>query len=379
MLRKTILGLLTAALLSACVLPQTALAAPDNRAGACVLVCADTGETLYSKNPDAHMLIASTTKIMTALVVIDHCDPDTSVTIRPEWTGVEGSSMYLKAGESYTIRELLYGLLLVSGNDAATALACVCGGSIEGFAKMMNDEAAALGLQNSHFQNPHGLDAEGHYSTAADLAVITCAAMKKPLFAEIVGTSTATVRDQTLVNHNKLLRTYPGALGVKTGYTMAAGRILVSCAERAGLRLVCVTISDPDDWTDHAALLDWGFANFEYQSVLPLDAVCELPVIGGAKQSVALRAGSDTRVLLKKGAALTMTVEAPPFVYAGFRQDECAGRVFVKADGQDLAEYPLVYSESVDVDPVRQKDAWQRFRRAWFMVNKYGYVFSYGD
>jgi D-alanyl-D-alanine carboxypeptidase (penicillin-binding protein 5/6) len=361
------------------LLPTAALAVPDNSAGACVLVHADSGQTLYAKNADARMLIASTTKIMTALVVIDHCDPDTSVAIKPEWTGVEGSSMYLKAGENYTIRELLYGLLVVSGNDAATALACICGGSIEGFAKMMNDEAVALGLQNSHFQNPHGLDAEGHYSSAADLAVIACEAMKRPLFAEIVGTGSATIHGQTLVNHNKLLRTYPGALGIKTGYTMAAGRILVSCAERNGLKLVCVTISDPNDWTDHTALLDWGFENYEYKNVLPMGGVCELPVIGGTKQRIALRADVDTRALLKKGAVLSMTIEAPPFVYAGFRQGECAGRVFVKMDGQELAEYPLVYSESVDVEPLHQKDAWQRFRRAWFMVNRYGYVFEYGD
>jgi len=358
------------------ILPKPAFAEPDNSAGACILVHADTGQTLYAKNADAHKLIASTTKIMTALVVLDHCDPDANVTIKPEWTGVEGSSMYLKGGETYTVRELLYGLLLVSGNDAATALACYCGGSIDGFAKMMNDKAAELGLQNSHFQNPHGLDAEGHYSTAADLAVIACAAMQKPLFAEIVGTKSTTIHDRTLVNHNKLLWTYDGALGVKTGYTMAAGRILVSCAERNGLKLVCVTISDPNDWTDHKALYDWAFDNYEYKSVLPMGNVCELPVIGGAKQSTGLIASCDTRVLLKKGATLSMQFELPHFIYAGARKGECAGRVFVKADGQDLTEYPLVYSE--DVNPAEQKDAWQRFRRAWFMVNKYGYVFESG-
>lgn len=356
-----------------------AAAAPENSAGACVLVHADTGQTLYAKNADKHMLIASTTKIMTALVVIDRCDPNAQVTVKPEWTGIEGSSMYLKAGETYSVKDLLYGLLLVSGNDAATALAGFCGGSIEGFAKLMNQQAAELGLQNSHFQNPHGLDADGHYSTAADMAVITCAAMKKPLFAEIVGTKSATVHGQTLVNHNKLLWNYDGALGVKTGYTMAAGRILVSCAERDGLKLVCVTISDPNDWTDHKALFDWGFANYEYKSVVPLGTVCELPVIGGTKENIALRANGETSVLLKKGAELSMTLELPPFVYAGFRQGECAGHIFIKADGQDLCEYPLIYAESIDVAVPGRTSAWQRFRRAWFMVNKYGYVFRYGE
>lgn len=358
-------------------LPGRASAAPTCSAGACVLVHADTGQTLYSKNPDTHMLIASTTKIMTALVVLEHCDPNAQVTIKPEWTGVEGSSMYLKAGESYTIKDLLCGLLLVSGNDAATALACICGGSIAGFAKMMNDKAAALGLKNSHFENPHGLDAEGHYSTAADLAVIACAAMKNPTFAEIVGTKSAAIHGQTLVNHNRLLRTYEGALGVKTGYTKAAGRILVSCAERNGLRLVCVTISDPNDWADHAALLDWGFANYEYKSVLPLGAVCELPVIGGSSDRVALKAGGETHVLLKKGTALSMRFELPPFVYAGFRQGDRAGRVFVEADGQPLGEYPLLYAEGVGLADIRQTNAWQRFQRAWFMVDRYEYVFRY--
>ncbi len=189
------------------------------------------------------MLIASTTKIMTALVVLENCSPDDQVKILPEYTSVEGSSMYLKAGESYTVRDLLYGMLLVSGNDAATALAYYCGGSIAGFAEMMNAKAREMGLTNSSCKNPHGLDADGHYSSAEDLAEITREAMKNELFAKIVGTKTYTIGEQTYMNHNKLLWNYDGMLGVKTGYTMAAGRSLVSCAERNGLRLICVTLS----------------------------------------------------------------------------------------------------------------------------------------
>ncbi|NLH01762.1 MAG: D-alanyl-D-alanine carboxypeptidase, partial [Clostridiales bacterium] len=345
-------------------------------AGAAILVHADTGKVLFSKNADSRMLIASTTKIMTALVVLENCSPDEQVKILPEYTKIEGSSMYLKPGETYTVRDLLYGMLLASGNDAATALACHCGGSIEGFAEMMNKKAAELGPCNSSFRNPHGLDADGHYSSAEDLAIITCEAMKNDLFAKIVSTKTYTVGDQTYMNHNKLLWNYEGTLGVKTGYTMAAGRSLVSCAERNGLRLVCVTLSDPNDWNDHKALYDWGFENYEYKNILPMGVICQVPVISGEKDSVGVIAPEDTRVLVKKGVKLDMKLELPEFVYAGFGKGDCAGRIFVTADDNEVGEFPLVYTESVKVADNAKLSAWERFKRTWFIVNKYGFVFQ---
>ena len=247
--------------------PRAHAAGTDNAAQAAIVVHPETGTVLYEKNADARLGIASTTKIMTALVVLEHCALDESVEILPEYTAVEGSSMYLRAGETYTVEELLYGMMLVSGNDAAVALACHTAGSVQAFANMMNDKARTLGMTGSAFQNPSGLDAEGQYSTARDMAALTCAAMANDTFCTIVATERVTIGGQTLVNHNRLLRCYDGAIGVKTGYTKASGRALVSCAQRGATRFVCVTLSDPDDWNDHTRLLDWAFENYAYRAV----------------------------------------------------------------------------------------------------------------
>ena len=378
-MKKVTSGLVTAIIFLSILIPQAAYAVPENSAESVVLIQADTGQVLYSQNADSHMLIASTTKIMTALVVLENCDPDEQVKILPEYTKVEGSSMYLKAGESYTVRDLLYGMLLVSGNDAATALAYHCGGNIQGFADMMNKKASDMGLSNSSFRNPHGLDADGHYSSAADLAAITCEAMKNELFAKIVSTKTYTVGDQTYMNHNKLLWNYNGCLGVKTGYTMAAGRSLVSCAERNGLRLVCVTLSDPDDWDDHMDLYDWAFENYEYRQVLPMGVICEIPVISGVKDSVGITAATDSPILLDKNAKVNFSLELPEFVYAGVKAGECAGRAFVKENDKVVAEYPLNYTEDVALADNARLSPWERIKRAWFIANRYGFVFDGND
>lgn len=378
-MKKVTSGLLTAIIFLVFFIPQGAYAVPDTSAGAVILVQADTGQVLFSSNADAHMLIASTTKIMTALVVLDNCSPDEQVKILPEYTNIEGSSMYLKAGESYTVRDLLYGMLLVSGNDAATALACYYGGSIEGFAELMNEKAREMGLFDSSFKNPHGLDADGHYSSAADLAAICCEAMKNELFAKIVSTKTYTVGDKTFLNHNKLLWNYDGCLGVKTGYTMAAGRSLVSCAERDGLRLVCVTLGDPDDWNDHAELYDWAFSNYEYKKILPMGVICEIPVISGVKNSVGICAAADSRILVERNAKLDFSLELPKFVYAGIKAGDCAGRAFIKENDTVVSEVPLSYTEDVELADNAKLTAWERLKRAWFIANKYGFVFQGTD
>ena len=223
-----------------------------------VLMDAQTERIIYEKLPDQQSLIASTTKIMTALVVCEQCNVLDRMEIPGEAVGIEGSSMYLKEGEVLTVQELLYGLMLRSGNDAAVALAIYCGGTVEGFAELMNDKARQLGLTNTHFVNPNGLDAPGHYSSARDLAVLAAYAMDNPVFRQTVSTKTVTIGERVLQNHNKLLWQVDGADGVKTGYTRAAGRILVSSATRNGRRLVAVTIHAPDDWRDHNTLLESG-------------------------------------------------------------------------------------------------------------------------
>ncbi len=239
-----------------CITPAVAEAL-EVSATAAVLMDADMGQVLYEKNGDRQMLIASTTKIMTALVVLEHAAPDDVITVTPDHMA-EGSSMYLKAGETVRVEELLYGLLLCSGNDAALALT-ECAGGLTPFVALMNEKAAALGMARTSFANPNGLDADGHYSTARDMAVLAAAAMENPTFRRICSSRSVTIGQRTMENHNRLLRQMEGCVGLKTGYTQAAGRTLVSCTEREGCRLVAVTLQDGNDWADHAALYDYGF------------------------------------------------------------------------------------------------------------------------
>ena len=220
---------------------------PQVSAACAALIDGRTGQTLYEKNADRRALIASTTKIMTGLLVCEAGEADRRVTVPAAAVGLEGSSMYLKRDETLTRRDLLYGMMLHSGNEQA-------------FVRQMNLRAQALGLRQTHFANPHGLDSGENYSSSRDLAMLAQAALQNQQFRTVVGTKTITCAGRTLTNHNKLLWRYDGCIGVKTGYTRHAGRILVSAAERGESQLIAVTLADPDDWRDHAALLDYGFA-----------------------------------------------------------------------------------------------------------------------
>lgn len=230
-------------------------------AAAAILMDADSGEILFEKDAGRCMRIASTTKIMTALVALERAKLTDTITVTASHM-VEGSSMYLKPGETVTVEELLYGLMLCSGNDAALALADCCGG-LDAFVQAMNEKAAALGMKDTSFANPNGLDDENHYSTAQDMAVLAAYAAEDPTFRRICSNKTATVGGRSMTNHNKLLRQIEGCIGMKTGYTKAAGRTLVSCAERQGRRLVAVTLCDGNDWVDHKTLYEMGFAAYE--------------------------------------------------------------------------------------------------------------------
>lgn len=267
-------GTRVAAVVLAMVLLLTHRAwAVDISATAAVLMDADTGRILYEKNADRRMLVASTTKILTALVVLESCDLQSRVTVTQKHRA-EGSSMYLKPGERVTVECLLYGLLLSSGNDAALALAEACGG-VERCVGKMNDLAGRIGMADSHFENPNGLDGESHYSTARDMAKLAAYAVKQPTLMRICSTVTAHVGGRTLINHNRLLRELEGCVGMKTGYTKAAGRTLVSCVEREGRTLVAVTLQDGNDWADHKALYEYGFSR---------DGAAETAAVTGRKE-----------------------------------------------------------------------------------------------
>jgi D-alanyl-D-alanine carboxypeptidase len=263
------------ALLSAMLIwtwfPAPASAAPDfvgTSAEAAALIDVASGRILVSVNGDKQMRIASLTKIMTAIVAIEHGKLSDLVAVSSSAAGKEGSSIYLRAGQEMSLEHLLYGLMLRSGNDAAAAIAEHVGGSIEGFVYLMNEKAKSLGLTGTQFKNPHGLDEEGHYSTANDVAKMTAYALKNPVFREIVKTKSKRVPnpdgewDYTWYNKNRMLSLYEGADGVKTGYTKLAKRCLVSSATRGGQQLAAVTLNDPDDWADHTKLLNYGFSNY---------------------------------------------------------------------------------------------------------------------
>lgn len=346
-LRRAACGLLALCLVFSLCAPCAA-AAPAVSAQSAALFCPQTGEFLFAKNADEKRGMASTTKIMTALVAIESGDADAEIRIPQAAVGVEGSSLYLQAGETMTLRDLLYGLLLQSANDAAVAIAVTLGGSVEGFAEMMNEKAAALGLANTHFENPHGLADEHHYTTARELARIAAAAMQEPLFREICGAKRATVpgRDggkRYLVNHNKLLFTYAGAVGVKTGFTKATGRCLVSAAVRDGVELIAVTLGAPDDWRDHASLLDYGFSMYER---VPLAEAGQsfgtLPLLGGDEPSVGVYTKAAVSAVLPRArGSIVMRIALNRPRFAPVYAEDTVGHIVWFLDGKEIAAAPL--------------------------------------
>lgn len=351
-----------AALLAAAVFfPLRAAAVSARKA---YVLDAVSGRVLYEKNPDSQSLIASTTKIMTALVVCEQCNVLDRMRIPKEAVGIEGSSMYLQEGEVLTIQELLYGLMLRSGNDAAVALAIYCGGTVEGFAELMNDKARNLGLKNTHFVNPNGLDAPGHYSTARDLAVLAAYAMENPVFRQTVSTKCVKAGTRYLTNHNKLLWRVEGADGVKTGYTKAAGRILVSSAARDDRRIIAVTIDDGDDWNDHAQLLNEGFSRFSVKQILSEgDCLGTVEVLGGENQRVEVLAAEDFSFALAPEERPHTMLPGKPFVYAPVSEGEEAGYAYILIGGKAVGRVRTVYGQTIEQKPEEEKGFFEKLLR----------------
>ena len=333
----------------------------------------ETGTVLFEKNADERMLIASTTKIMTALVVLESCSLDEKVAVRPEHCAVEGSSMYLKAGGSYTVEELLYGLLLVSGNDAAAALADHAAGSMESFAQLMNEKSESLGLKDTHFENAHGLDAPEHYSTARELAVITAKAMENKDFCRIFGCKSCEIDGVCYNNHNKLLSLCDGCVGGKTGYTMKAGRSLVSCTERGGMRLICVTLSAPDDWNDHMTLYDEAFEGFEFIPALP-QRYSRLEIISGFYPYAELSAAAAGMVV-RRGSDVAQSIRLPRFAFAPVTAGDIVGQSVLSANGETLIT-PIVVKRTVLIDGTVPLTPFERFKKVWYAANRYGVYYT---
>ena len=355
-MKRFFAGAAAAFLAAALFIPCEAVSAKS-----AILVDGQTGRVLYEKQADTQSLIASTTKIMTALVVCEQTNVLDRVRIMPEAVGIEGSSMYLKAGEVLTVQDLLYGLMLHSGNDAAVALAIYCGGTVEGFAELMNDKAHRLGMHNTHFVNPNGLDAPGHYSTARDMAVLAAYAMENPIFARTVSTKTVTVGNRSLRNHNKLLWLLQGVDGVKTGFTKKAGRILVSSCTRQGRRLIAVTMNDGNDWQDHQHLMEDGFSKYSVRQIVRAgDCLGTVPVISGESACVQLAATEDFSYALEPGEEPEIVLAKPGFVYAPVVEGENAGYGYICLKGKAVGKVPLVYVETVETETVKEPSLWEK-------------------
>ncbi|HEY2492599.1 MAG TPA: D-alanyl-D-alanine carboxypeptidase family protein [Paenibacillus sp.] len=312
-------------------------------AQAAALIDVTSGRLLYSSHGDEELRIASLTKIMTAIVAIEYGQLHKPVSVGKNAYAKEGSSIYLKLGEQMSLEHMLYGLMLRSGNDAATAIAEHVGGSEEGFVLLMNTKAEELGLKHTQFRNPHGLDAEGHYSSANDLATLTAYAMHNDTFKEIVKTPMKKVPnpneswDYKWDNKNKMLRLYDGADGVKTGYTKKALRCLVSSATRNGQQLVAVTINDGDDWNDHGKMLDYGFAYYPLQTLMEQGQKVEgHDLIVGQKLSYPLATGEENtlskRLVLFRSDTHTDTTD----LSFGLR-----GRIDLLLDGREIDSTPV--------------------------------------
>ena len=345
------------------VLPAQALSLSAQSA---VLIDARDGSVLYEKDADTPRPMASTTKIMTAVVALESCDVNEIIEIADEAVGVEGSSIYLQKGERMTLLELLYALLLQSANDAAVAIAVGVGGSVGNFADMMNEKATSLGLTSTHFENPNGLDADGHVTTARELALLTAYALKNPIFAEIVATykrkfsgPNGTVR--LVVNHNKLLNMYDGCVGVKTGFTKKSGRCLVSAACRESLTLVSVTLSAPDDWRDHTAMLNYGYENYCCEILCDEGGFIEtLPVVGGVQDSLlCVNCDYVAATLPRDHGEISIDVRLPQMIYAPVSAGDIVGHVTYKCEGKVIGETDI--KAAYNIEQIKfKKNFWQK-------------------
>lgn len=339
-------------------------------AKACVIIDETSGRVLLSHNADAPLPMASTTKVMTALIALENGNMDAPITCSRNAFGVPGTSIYLAEGETLTLREMLYGLMLSSGNDAATAIAEHIGGSVEDFCRMMTARAAELGCKNTVFLTPHGLPCEGHYTTAHDLALIAREAMTHPEFREIVGTSRATIPwegrdyDRVLNNKNKLLTTYDGATGIKTGYTKKAGRCLVFGAEREGMHIIGVVLNCPDWFNEAARLMDAAFERYEAVTMLHAgDTVGSIPVTHADGVVVDAILSADLTGVVTKGSMPQVEVDLRDTLDAPIQAGQIIGTARLTANGVVVAEAALEAATDVARDDFPAR--WLMYWRNW--------------
>ncbi len=363
MLKRLFAVMLAAVLLS----PAASAAAsgpPGLSAVSAILVDGESGRVLFEQNAHEERSIASITKLMTALVAAECAGSlEEEVTIRPEWTGIEGSSIYLRAGETVTLETLLYGLLLNSGNDAAVAVAGYCAGDVDAFVERMNARAAELGMEQTHFTNPNGLSEEGHYSTAYDMALLAQACLRNETVAKIAATKSITLGTRTFTNHNKLLWRYEGCTGMKTGYTEQAGRTLVSSAQRDGQTLIAVTLCAPNDWADHAALFDYGFETFsEHVLCTAGKEFRRVPVQGGLAPFVSAVTEEDLYFPLTAEEQVRAQVTLPACVETPVEEGAVLGSLSFYLGDTLIGETALLAGSRVNREVVESRGLLERVR-----------------
>ncbi len=372
MLQKSKAVLLAACLLAAfsCESARALAAEPSTQAQAAALVEMNTGKLLLAKNPHEKLPMASTTKVMTAILAIENCSLEEKVKVTKEAYGTEGSSMYLELGEELSMEDVLYGLMLSSGNDAAVAIAVHIAGSKEAFADMMNEKAQELGLSNTHFVTPNGLPDDAHYTTAYELALISAYAMQNETFRNIVCTRDYVTktgnRKRKLHNKNKTLYLYEGGNGVKTGYTKAAGRCLCFSAQRGGMQLVGAVLHSGDTYGDAFSLMDYGFAQYEMQKLVSAGDVIHYARLQGAKKNIlALEAQKDIIVPVKVGdeAQFRSQLRLDKAVEAPVEQGDVYGALLLWENGRLMASSPLIAAETVYENTIM--DYFKRCIRDW--------------
>ncbi|MGN1133012.1 MAG: D-alanyl-D-alanine carboxypeptidase family protein [Oscillospiraceae bacterium] len=331
---------------------------PQTSAKAMILIDATTGDVIASKNSDTKLPMASTTKIMSALLALEFTDDlDKQFTVDKNAIKVEGSSMGLKEGDKVTMRDLVCGMLLPSGNDAANAAAVRISGSVENFVALMNERAAEMGLNSTHFVTPSGLDdnTDEHYSTAKDMAELARQALKNPEFQKICSSANIKVKfgnppyERWLTNSNKLLQKCEGVIGVKTGFTDKARRCLVSACKRNGGTLICVTLNDPDDWLDHSNLYEYGFKQLE-KITIPLESKSiSVNVVGGEKDTVKCVTEPLTLTIPKNSAnKITSQVYIYHFLYAPVTEDTIVGEIRYYCNGEYLCSRSITTADKVN-------------------------------
>lgn len=342
-------------------------------AQAYLLMDASTGSVILSKNENEKLPMASTTKIMTALLTLEQTDLDTYFEVDAEAIRVEGSSMGLTEGDQVSLRALAGGMLLSSGNDAANAAAVRISGSIPAFSEVMNRRAEEIGMKNTHFVTPSGLHDEEHYSTAYDMALLAREALKNDSFRELCSSRKTKLTfgdppfDRWLSNHNRLLSYYDGCIGVKTGFTKTAGRCLVSAAERDGVTLICVTLNDPNDWTDHANLFDYGFSLIKEVKLTPDTDGMKLDVVGGEANQVTVSAPEEVSVsFLGEEKKIESKVLIRQFCYAPIEQGDVVGKICYQSGDTVLAEVPLTAGESIERRVTEVELSFTDRIKAWF-------------